>query len=145
MAELRIKGQETQVVIVEDGDPQLRISSIKNTDLTFNLEKLKEGYLGETFDRLDSVFSSVAMRLDLHLVRKDLIVLADKIVQRAKRRVGGVVRIDMLTNFVFPEGDIIAIAVRDVQFGEIPLSIGGRTEYVQLSLDGEASEYELVE
>jgi hypothetical protein len=77
--------------------------------------------------------------------KKDLIKLADKIVKRAKRRVGGVLRIDMLTTLVFPEGDLISIGIRDVQFAPIPISIASRTDYVTITLDGKASEYELIE
>lgn len=145
MAELRIKGQETAVTIIQDGEPQLQITAIKNTDISFDLEQLEEGYLGETFNRMDSVFNTMSIKLEAHMVRKDLITLADRIVARAKRRVGGVIRIDVLTTLVFPEGDLIAIGIRDVQFAPIPISIASRTDYVTQTLDGKASEYELIE
>lgn len=145
MAALRIKGQETSVVIIEDGEPQLIIDTIRNTDISFDLEQQEEGYLGETFNRMDSVFNTMSIKLEAHMSTRDLILLADKIVTRAKRRAGGVVRVDILTTFVFPEGDLIGIGIRDVQFAPIPIGIASRTDYVNQTLDGKASEYELVQ
>lgn len=145
MAELRIKGQETQVFLIEDGDPQLQISAIRNTDITFDLELLEEGYLGETFNRVDSVFNTVSVKFEAHLVKADLIRISGRIVDKAKRRIGAGTRIDMLTNFVFPEGDLIAIGVRDIQFAPIPISIAGRADFVSVTMDGKASEYEFTE
>ena len=145
MAELRLKGQETAVIVIEDGEPQLTITAIRNTDISFDLEQLEEGYLGETFNRMDSVFNTMSIKFEAHMVRKTLILLADKIVARAKRRVGGVTRIDVLTTLIFPEGDLISIGIRDVQFAPIPISIASRTDYVTQTMDGKASEYELVQ
>ena len=145
MSELRIKGQETQVTVIQDGDPLLQITAIRNTDISFDLEQIEEGYIGETFNRMDSIFNTVSVKLELHLVRKDVILLSGRIVDRAKRRVGGVTRIDVLTTFVFPEGDLLGIGISDVQFAPIPISIASRSDYVTLTLDGKASEFEFIE
>lgn len=144
MPQQRIKGQETVVTVMLDGQLQARIDSISDAEVTFELEILEEGYLGETANRFDSIFNGMTIRAVGHLTNIQLIELANAIVQRAQRRAGGAVRIDMALSLVFPGGDLITIAIPDVQFQSIPVADGGREEYVQWTLEAKASEFELI-
>ena len=140
----RLKGQETVVTILKDGELQLRIDSISDAEVTFELEILEEGYLGETSNRFDSIFNGMTIRATGHLTNTQLITLADAIVSRAQRRAGGAVRVDMAMSLVFPGGDLVTIAIPDAQFQSIPISDGGREEYVEWTLEAKASEFELI-
>lgn len=144
MPQQRIKGQETVVTVMLDGQLQARVDSITDAEVTFELEILEEGYLGETANRYDSIFNGMTIRAVGHLTNTQLITLAEAIVSRAQRRAGGAVRIDMALSLVFPGGDLITIAIPDVQFQSIPVSDGGREEYVQWTLEAKASEFELI-
>ncbi len=144
MPQQRIKGQETVVTVMLDGQLQARIDSISDAEVTFELEILEEGYLGETANRYDSIFNGMTIRAVGHLTNTQLITLAEAIVARAQRRAGGAVRIDMALSLVFPGGDLVTIAIPDVQFQSIPVSDGGREEYVQWTLEAKASEFELI-
>ncbi len=142
---LRVKGQETQIIVTVDGEPDLLINNISDAEFGFDLERLQESYLGQGFDQFDEVFNGVPIKLTGHLQTAEAIRLADRIVQRAQRRAGGSIRIDVLSTLVFPEGDFLAINNRDVKFGAIPVNVGGRKEYVSLALDGMASCYDLIQ
>ncbi len=139
----RIKGQETIVTILSDGDLQARIDSIRDAEVTFDLEILEEGYLGETANRFDAIFNGLTVRLTGHLTNKQFIDLTQAIVGRAQRRAGGAGRIDIATTLVFPGGDLVNIGIPDVQFGGIPISTGGRQEYTEWTLEAKASEFEV--
>lgn len=143
MPQQRIKGQETIITIIKDGDLQARIDSISDSEISFDLEILEEGYLGETGNRFDAIFNGMTIRLTGHLTNKQMIDLTEAIVNRAKRRAGGAGRIDIATTLVFPGGDLVNIGIPDVQFGAFPFNTGGRSEYVQFTIEGKASDFEI--
>jgi len=144
MPQQRIKGQETVVTILKDGELQARIDSISDAEVTFELEISEEGYLGETSNRFDSIFNGMTIRAVGHMTNLQLLQLADGIVARAQRRAGGAVRIDMGLSLVFPSGDLVTISIPDCQFQSIPVTDGGREEYIQWTLEAKASEFELI-
>jgi len=144
MPEQRVKGQETILTIIKDGELQARIDSISDTETTFMLESLEEDYLGETASRYDSIFKGMRIRISGHMTNKQVIDFADTVVARAQRRAGGANRIDMATTFIFPGGDLITVNLPDLHFAEVPLNTGSRSDYVQFTLEGMTSEYELL-
>lgn len=144
MADQRIKGQETILTIIKDGDLQARIDSIQDTETTVMLELLQEAYLGETADRFDSIFKGMRIRISGHMTNIQAVTFTDEVVKRAQRRAGGAVRIDMSTTWVFPNGDLITVLLPDLQFGEVPFNTGGRGEYVSFTFEAQSSNYELI-
>lgn len=136
----RLKGQETRVQILENGEPLFAIDTIKQSNFDFNFEKLQEGYLGETFDRFDEVFNGLDVGLTVHMATADAIDLAFRIRDRAQNRIGGGLRIDLLTTLIFPGGDIRGMAARDIFFEPIPIQFNSRKEFVSLELKGSCSE-----
>lgn len=140
----RIKGQETIVSIIKDGDLQVRIDSITETTTTFMLELLEEEYLGDISSRYDSIFKGMKVSLSGHCTNKQFLELTDSIVRKAQRRAGGAVRIDIATTWVFPNGDLVSVNLPDVHFGEVPVETGSRSGYVQFSLEAQGGDYELL-
>lgn len=141
----RIKGQEVSIAITVDGALQTQIDTIQSAEIEFEQDLLEEGYLGETSDRVDSVFKLIRVNVTGHANSKAYLELADAIVRRSQRRTGGVVRIDILGTFAFPNGDFPTIVVNDVFFEGLPLNIGGRDEFVEFTLSGKASSYSIVD
>ena len=139
----RVKGQETIITILKDGELQARIDSISDAEVTFDIEILEEGYIGETANRFDSIFNGMTIKISGHMTNKQLITLATAVVQRAQRA-GGVNRIDMAITLIFPGGDLVTISVPDVHFQSIPITDGGREEYVGYSLEAKGSEFEIL-
>lgn len=140
----RIKGQETLITVQQDGVPKLRVDTISDTEVIFELDILQEGYIGETSDRFDAVFKGMTIRLTGHMTNREVIDIADAIAKRAQRRAGGAVRFDVTTTLIFPNGDLVSILVPDVQFQSIPITTSSREDYVQFSWEGKASDYKLI-
>lgn len=144
MVQQRIKGQETVVTILSDGEFQARIDSIASAEITFELEVLEEGYLGETSNRYDSIFNGMSLSLSGHLTNRQFIQLSQAIVNRAQRRTGAAARIDVGLTLAFPGGDLVTLAIPDVQFGPIPFNDSSRSDYVEFTLEGSSSEFEII-
>lgn len=140
----RLKGQDTIVTILKDGDLQARISAIQSCEVSFDLDLLEEDYLGEVASRFDSIFKGCTVRISIHHENRQGIDMIDAIVKKAQRRAGGATQIDVATTLVFPNGDLVTIGLQDVQFGPAPVNSGGRAEYVETSYEGKASDYELL-
>jgi len=144
MPEQRVKGQETILTIIKDGELQARIDSISDTETTFMLESLEEEYLGETSARYDAIFKGMRIRISGHMTNRQVIDFADTVVAKAQRRAGGANRIDMATTFIFPNGDLVTVNLPDLNFAEVPVNTGGRSDYVQFQLEAMTGDYELL-
>lgn len=140
----RIKGQEVALSISIDGALQTTIDTIQSAELEWEMDLLEEGYLGETSDRVDSIYKLMRVNLEGHVSNRGYVELADAIVQRAQRRAGAPVKIDVVGTFRFPDDTVLSILVPDVYFESIPLSIGGRDEFVSFTLAGKARGYQLL-
>lgn len=143
-ASQRLKGQDCVLSIQVDGSLQTRIDSIQSAEIELELELLQDGFLGETFDRLDTVYKAIRVKLDGHVNSQAYLELFDAIAGKAQRRAGSPVRIDLMGTFMFPNGDFPSLLIPDVQFESIPMTLGGRDEHVSFELNGKASGYKLV-
>lgn len=140
----RIKGQEVSLTITVDGALQTQIDTIQNAEVEFEQDLIEEGYLGETSDRVDSVFKLMRVQVVGHANSQAYLELADSIARRSQRRAGGLVRVDIIGSFAFPNGDFPSLIIPDVFFEGIPFNIGGRDEYVEFTLSGKASNYKII-
>lgn len=139
----RIKGQEVEVLLVVDGTPQSTITTVRNFELGIQTEILREGYLGETTDRRDSIFRGVRGRMELHIENATIFTFLKSVVDKARRRTPGT-RINLKATLNFPNGDRPRVLVPDVEFGEFPLNFGSRSDYGAITLEFEASEYQVI-
>jgi hypothetical protein len=140
MASQRAKGQDVVLSVLVDGALQVRIDTIQSAQLEYEMDILEEGYLGESSDRPDSIYKLTRVSLKGHCNSQAYFELADAIVNKARRRAGSPVRIDVVGTFYFPNGDAPTLILPDVHFGSIPLDIGGRDAYVEFSLEGKCSD-----
>lgn len=134
-AQPRIKGQETSVQVLVDNVPQLTLFDIRSFESSELLAIIAEGYLGETTQRYDEVYNGFSFRLEAHIETRDYLDFRAAVVNRARRRTPGV-RINIKTTLAFPGGPRVRVVLKDVHFGEMPLNIPGRAEYVTVSLTG---------
>lgn len=139
----RIKGQEVEVVILQDGLPQDNLTFARSIELTFKTDMLQEGYLGETTDRYDTIFKGVSGRLEFHFDSATPVAIVNSIVDKARRRVPGT-RFNIKAVLNFPSGRRARVVVRDVEFGELPIKFGGRADYGTFNLDFGASEAQVL-
>jgi hypothetical protein len=143
MAGTRLIGQDCSVTIIQDNQPLTTIDTIKSIEVTVLLDIIKEGFLGQTTDRRDEVYHGVSGKIEAQLSGTDLLLLVESIRRRAKNRRSGT-RITTKSTFIFPDGDRAIYVIPDLKFGNIPLGVRGRTEFVEMSLDFEADDMTFV-
>lgn len=140
MAEQRIKGQEVELLLVENNTPLTTIADVRSFEMAAQLELLREGYLGETTDRRDSVYRGYRGRMDVHFENRDILDFMRRLVDKARRRTPGA-RVNAKVTLAFPGGGRLRLLLKDLEFGEIPMSFGSRTDYGMISLDFEGADY----
>jgi hypothetical protein len=143
MADQRIKGQEVELILIEDNVPLTSVNDVRSFEMTAQLEILKEGYLGETTDRRDNVYRGYAGRMELHFENRDIIDLCRRAVDKARRRTKGA-RINCKVTLVFPSGERVRIILKDLTLGEIPMTFGSRADYGTISLSFEGEDYNVI-
>lgn len=134
----RIKGQETEIILIVNGVPVASLTAVKAAEFTYDLETKSEGYLGETTDRKDSVFMGISGKMQLHLDNPDIFELVQTVVDKAQRRTPGT-RINVKTTFNWPSGRTARVVIPDAEFGSFPFNNGGRAEYVGVDVSFVAS------
>jgi hypothetical protein len=139
----RVKGQETTLLVIIDGELRQRIDTIQNFDMEFELDLLEEGYIGEVANRFDSIFNGCKVEFTGHMTSREALDVADVIVGRAQRRTGGATRIDITVTLKFDNGDLPSVLFSDVFFETVPFNTGGRDEYVEFTLSGKCSNYQI--
>lgn len=140
MAEERIKGQEVELMLVEGNVPLTTIQDVRNFEMTAQLEILKEGYLGETTDRRDSVYRGYHGKMEVHFENGDIIDFMRRLIDKARRRVPGS-RVNCKVTLVFPGGDRTRLVLKNLAFGDIPMNFAGRTDYGAITLDFEGEDF----
>ncbi len=136
----RIKGQQAFMTIMRDGDPQLSIDSIQSLEVEFMMELLEEGYLGETANRFDSLYNGMRVKVEGHCNSEAYMELMIAIKEKAQRRAGSTIRIDITASYAFENGDFPTLVLQDVHFDSMPLTIDSRQAFQSFSLEGKASE-----
>lgn len=139
----RIKGQEVSIQTTVNGERQQSINDIQNLEVEFQLELLREGYLGEKTDRRDEVFRGVRGKMDLHFETSDTFKTIVAIIARAQRREPGNT-INVQATLRFPNGENTKVVMPDVFFGPIPMTFGSRTEYGKITLDFEGQDVQVI-
>lgn len=143
MADQRIKGQETTVIIVENGNPLNTIRDIQSMDMEAALEIISEGYLGETTLRKDEKYNGYSGSIGMHFSNPEILNLTRRIIDRARRRDPGL-KINIQTTLQFPNGVRTRVILKDCFFGAIPMSFGGQGEYGSVTLPFEGSDFSVI-
>jgi len=108
-------------------------------EMTFQQDLLDEGYLGEVAQRYDDIFNGLTGRTELHLENTDYFRFVQRVTDRSQRRTPATATFNIVGTFSFPNGDVTSLIVEDVFFGELPLNVGSRQDYVQASVNFGAS------
>lgn len=135
----RIKGQETEIILIVNSQPQFNITTIKNFDFSWDLETTDEGYMGETTNRKDSIYKGVSGKIGLHIENQDILKFAAAIIDKARRRTPGT-RINIKTALNFPNGQRPKIIIPDAEFGQLPFSFPDRASYLDVTVNYAAAE-----
>jgi hypothetical protein len=143
MPQQRIKGQETEVLIVADGEIQSSLTEIQSFEFSQETATSEEGYLGEKANRYDEIYNGFSFSMEMHHSTPDLFALLQIIKDRAQRRTPGV-QINIKTTLNYPSGERVRIICNDVFFDSAGISVGGRDQYATTTLPGKGSEYRVL-
>ena len=140
----RIRGQENFILITVNNQLVERIDSITEFSYTVELDTQEESFLGEVQPRFDSIAKGTSIAIAGQLANDEFFTLQDAIVGVAERRIGTSTRIDIGSTYVFPNGETVNLAFRDVFFGAIPVNTGSREDFVTWNLEGKCQRVERV-
>uniref|UniRef100_A0A6H1Z840 Uncharacterized protein n=1 Tax=viral metagenome TaxID=1070528 RepID=A0A6H1Z840_9ZZZZ len=141
MSEKRIRGQETVLRLLIDGNIQREITAIKDTTVTFQVAILTEGYLGETTMRRDDIFNGLTGSFTVQPEGNEIFTLINSIKERAQRRnQAATPTISMVTRLNFPSGQTVRIVVPELFFGDFSIQIPARDQYVNTPVTWEAED-----
>lgn len=139
----RIKGQEVEILLLLNGEPLVSLFDIRSFEVALIEEILNEGYLGETTNRRDSIFRGVRGRFEAHVENADFLRFYTAVVDKGRRRIAGTT-INVKVTLNFPNGDRPRILIPDIEFGDLPLNFGSRSDYGTASIDFEAAEASII-
>lgn len=144
MPQQRIKGQETSITIIRAGNVETELVDIQNFNYSVVSETKMAGYLGEKGERTDDIFKHVKFDLELHIHSTDWGAFTRAVVDRQQRNTPDVV-FNLASTMFFPNGQTQTITIGDAKFGEIPVNVGSRDDYVKVKLDGVANDVVIVD
>jgi hypothetical protein len=140
----RIRGQENFILITKNGQLEDRIDSITEFEYTVELETQEENFLGETQPRFDSIGKGTSIRIAGQLANEEFFALQQALVEVAERRTGTTTQIDIGSSYVFPNGETVNLAFRNVFFGAVPVTTGSREDFITWNLEGKCQRVERV-
>lgn len=139
----RIRGQEVEVILLVDNQIVRSLNSIKSFEMKYQQEIMSEGYLGERTERKDAIFKGIGASIEVNFSDKGVFAFFSAIVDRSKRRTPGT-KINVKATLNLPSGERVRVIIPDVEFGEIPISFGSRSDYGTVSLEMEASDCNVI-
>lgn len=140
--EQRIKGQEVTITVVRGGVVEASFTDIKNFNFTIKSEVKKQGYLGEKGSRVDDVFDSVDFDFEMHVHNTQWAAFVSALQRRQKRELPDL-EINIAGTFFYPNFETQAWVLPDAKFGDIPVGISDRKEYVNVKLSGSVGDFQL--
>ena len=139
MPSYRVRGQEVSVQVVQNGKIVAELTDVKSFDVEFQMDVMKEGYLGEFTDRRDDMFKGISGKIEFHIENNAPFDFINAIVQRSQSRVKGT-QFNVQSTINLPNGQVKRLLVNDIFFSSIPVNVGSRSDYVTYSLPYEAAE-----
>lgn len=139
MPSYRVRGQEVSVQVVQNGKIVAELTDVKSFDVEFQMDVMKEGYLGEFTDRRDDMFKGISGKIEFHIENNAPFDFINAIVQRSQSRVKGM-QFNVQSTINLPNGQVKRLLVNDIFFSNVPVNVSGRSDYVTYSLPYEAAE-----
>lgn len=141
MSEYRILGKSVRVLVTRDGDIVSEITAIRNFTFQTGHRILTENYLGETSARHDEIFDEVTGSFTVNPEGPDILSLQELITNRSTERTADPEQVSATFRITFPTGVIRRISIPNLKFDPIPLNIGGRDAYVEMSFSFKSNGY----
>jgi hypothetical protein len=138
-ADLRLKGQEVVLRIVEGGVLVNEINSIGSFNDNTAFTITEDGFLGEPVNRFDEVLDGYGGDFEMQVNTPLWHNLQEDIARRARRELPNLVFNIVRTDF-YANGQTAIITYTDVKFGPQPTSIASRKDFVKVRMEFRCSE-----
>jgi hypothetical protein len=139
----RVRGQEVQTLFAVNNVPQAQTTDVRSFEFSWQLEVQKEGYLGETTDRRDSIYRGVSGKQQFHFENPAIFGVVNSFVDRARRRVPGL-QINDKATINYASGLKTRIIIPDIVAGEIPMSFSDRASFGTIDFPFEAQDVQVL-
>ena len=144
MPDLRVAGQDTNYILTAGNLVLDTLSNVRSTSLTFEFERKEEEFLSEFSARYDEFFKGASGESEMQINSPSQFNLLKAVKDRAQRR-GAAVVISMKSTLVFPStGQQVRIMLRGLAFGNFPVRMPARTEYVTMGLDFATGQVDII-
>lgn len=129
----RVLGLSTSVLVVVDTAVLKSITKIKSFTGEIEIKTLEEGYLGFPTNLFDEVLQGFSGKLEFDHDDPDFFDFCGRLIARSSRQVD--FKVNITTSFKYADGSVRRMQLQDVSFGNVPIGIRGRSEYMSSSLD----------
>lgn len=144
MQGLRVKGQETTISVSGPNGLQQGLDAISSFEAELQQDILSEGFLGEVAERKDEIFRGVSGSVEAQVSSSDYLRFLARVNDRAQRRTPATEVWNITTTLNLPNGTTARVQFLDVAFGNLPININARDEYVTVGFDWECSSFRIV-
>lgn len=141
MSDLRLKGQEVQIQIIQGGAVVTAINAIASFGDTMKFEKKEQGFLGEVTNRYDEIFNGFDGNLTMQISEQGWMELQAAIKAKAQRA-NPTLEFNLVRVDLYPNGQTPTRTYRDVHWGPSPTNVGSRGDFVTVALDFSCSDVE---
>lgn len=144
MADLRVAGQDTNLLITAGTKVLDTLTNVRSTSVTFEFERKEEEFLSEFSSRYDEFFKGATGDAEMQVSSPQQFDLLKMVKDRAQRRTAAV-SINLKTTLRFPStGRSVRVMLTGISFGNFPLRMPGRTEYATFGLDFATGEVDII-
>ena len=137
---LRLRGSEVDIRVTKAGVLLDTITKVSNFEFEAKVELTEDSFLGSTTNEHDEVYNGCSFSFEVQLDTADWLDFQKSIENKA-RRITPDVQFSISAVLSWPSGQTRALVIPDAHFGAVPLSVGGKNEFVTSKCDGGASEY----
>lgn len=141
MAEQRIFGREVTLKITLDGELLSEITAIRSCSFETRHKIVTEGYLGEGAMRQDEILDEVGGSISINPEGPGIFDLQRVVYERSSARSAAPPQINLMFRAQFPGGVRVKITVPDIKLDPIPLNVGGRDAYPEITLNYKSDKY----
>lgn len=136
----RIKGLEcTLAMSTPDGSNEEFFDDIMEAEIVVEIEILEKAYLGQVGNKYDDVFKGISGSVKFHMETTTYLKFTQTVEDRAARRTPAEGQFNLSFTLNFPNGQKARLTAEDCFFGNLPIKIGGQTEYVEGGVDFKCS------
>jgi hypothetical protein len=136
---LRLKGQESKFALAGPSG-LIPIVKIKSFDIVVLGDILEEHYIGDTAPEFDMISNGISAKATFHWTDPATLQFLELVRQVRDREVDPAANVIVAVGaYTFPSGATWRLVLKELAFGDIPISAKDRKSFVESSLDMKAS------